>query len=84
MEDAALPAVRTDRGKGSSCGSGAGFHIIQPLPKLLPGASPVVFGGLVIFCCPTTCNSTDILLKKPSIMTAVTYGGTAFQDSQRV
>lgn len=84
MEEAALPAVRTDRGKGSSCGSGAGFHIIQSLPKLLPGASPMVFGGLVIFCCPATCNRAGILLEKPSIMIAVTDRGPAFQDSQGV
>ena len=81
-EDPAPPAVRIDKGKGSSCGRKAGFHIIQSLPELLPGASPAAFGGSVIFCCPTTCNRADILPKKLNIVLAVTDRGTAFQGSK--
>lgn len=82
LEDSALPAVRSDKEKGSSCGRGVGFHITQSLPELLPGASPVAFGDTVIFCCPTTCNGADILPEKPSIAPAVTDRGTAFQGRQ--
>lgn len=77
MEVLGSPSVRTNKGKWSSWGRGAGFHLIQSLSKLLPGASLMTCGG-------TTCNHDDIVPEKPSIILAVTDRATAFQGSQEV